>query len=361
MAASEELGILRMSGFDYFVRDPARSAAFYTERFGWGEVARSTPEGEARTGHRSVVYGAGEVRVQIITAMLRNPDSRSFLLARGATPVDEPCRLPDPSGGLYRAFSVTTAWGDVRLRFVERRDLGPVDPGFVASAPSGGDNPFGFGAIDHVTANALTMAPVVLWMEQVLGMEECWRIEFHTSEYAGHPGGGGTGLKSRVMWDPRSELKFPINEPRKPAFEQSQIYTFCAQNRGPGIQHMAVTVENILEAVQGHRERGVEFLHTPGTYYDQTPARLAERGVSMEAVREPLEALRATGVLIDGSPEDRYLLQIFLKDAALLYDDPSAGPFFYELIQRQGDPGFGEGNFKALFEAIERDQAPGAA
>ncbi len=130
---------------------------------------------------------------------------------------------------------------------------------------------------------------------------------------------------------------------------------FNEDHRGDGIQHAALTVGDILAAVRGMRARGVEFLPTPGSYYDALPARIRESGIG--AIDEDVAALREQQVLIDGAGPGAYLLQIFLRDAAGLYREPAAGPFFFEIIQRKGDRGFGAGNFRALFESIEREQA----
>jgi 4-hydroxyphenylpyruvate dioxygenase len=164
---------------------------------------------------------------------------------------------------------------------------------------------------------------------------------------------GGSGLRSIVMWDPRSGLKFANNEPLRPHFDKSQIAIFCADNRGPGIQHVALALPDVCKAVATLRQRAIQFLATPGTYYDALPERMRE--LKIPPVREPLQKLRELGVQLDGS-EEGYLLQIFMKDASLYFDDPAAGPFFLELIQREGSRSFGEGNFRALFEAIEREQ-----
>jgi 4-hydroxyphenylpyruvate dioxygenase len=120
------------------------------------------------------------------------------------------------------------------------------------------------------------------------------------------------------------------------------------------VQHSALSVTDIVGAVRGLRAAGVEFMPTPGTYYDVLPARLEQLGVGK--IDEDLATLRELEILVDGERSREYLLQIFLKEAAGLYHDPEAGPFFFEIIQRKGDQGFGAGNFRALFEAIERDQ-----
>ena len=156
------------------------------------------------------------------------------------------------------------------------------------------------------------------------------------------------------MWDPRSSVKFANNEPYRPNFKASQINTFHEEHRGDGIQHLALEVSDILRTVRGLRGRGVEFMRTPGTYYDALPRRLEELGIG--ALDEDLKELRDLEILVDGHGKGSYMLQIFLKDSAGLYQDSGAGPFFYELIQRKGDQGFGAGNFRALFESIEREQ-----
>jgi 4-hydroxyphenylpyruvate dioxygenase len=125
------------------------------------------------------------------------------------------------------------------------------------------------------------------------------------------------------------------------------------------VQHVALAVPNLIEAVRGLKARGVEFMPTPATYYEALPRRLAERNVG--DLSEPLSDLAELGILVDGEGPGRYLLQVFLKDSAGTHASRDAGPFFYELIQRHGDDGFGAGNFRALFESIEREQVkPGA-
>jgi 4-hydroxyphenylpyruvate dioxygenase len=159
------------------------------------------------------------------------------------------------------------------------------------------------------------------------------------------------------MWDPASGVKFANNEPYRPYFKASQINAFHEDHRGDGVQHVALAVADIVGAVRGLRARGVEFMPTPPVYYQLLPARLEHLGVG--AIDEDLSLLGDLQILVDGAAEHAYLLQIFLKDSAGLYADPKAGPFFYEIIQRKGDRGFGAGNFRALFESIERQQKLG--
>jgi 4-hydroxyphenylpyruvate dioxygenase len=156
------------------------------------------------------------------------------------------------------------------------------------------------------------------------------------------------------MWDPSTKIKFANNEPYRPAFKNSQINVFHEDNRGDGVQHVALATTDIISAVRGLRSRGVEFMPTPGSYYELLPERLEHEGV--ERIEEDIAELRELGILVDGEARGAYLLQIFLKDSAGLYGNAEAGPFFFEIIQRKGDQGFGAGNFRALFESIEREQ-----
>jgi 4-hydroxyphenylpyruvate dioxygenase len=196
-------------------------------------------------------------------------------------------------------------------------------------------------------------------MEHVLGLEEFWEVEFHTKDAAEARRAAiqaqkGSGLRSVVMRDARSGVKFANNEPWRPAFKSSQINLFHEDQRGDGIQHAALTVKDILSAVRGLRGRGVEFMPTPAAYYEALPERIRTSGIGR--IDEEVGTLRELEILVDGAGPGSYLLQIFLRDAAALYHEPEAGPFFFEIIQRKGDQGFGAGNFRALFESIEREQ-----
>jgi 4-hydroxyphenylpyruvate dioxygenase len=221
------------------------------------------------------------------------------------------------------------------------------------------------------------MSPALLWLEHVLGFERFWDVQFHTRDVASgkeppqvsateRPGdvepapsaagrSDGSGLRSAVMWDPDTGIKFANNEPYRPAFKSSQINIFHEDNRGDGVQHVALATADIVGTVRGLRQRGVEFMPTPDAYYELLPERLRREGI--ERIDEDIGELRELGILVDGEAKGSYLLQIFLKDSAGLYSSPEAGPFFFELIQRKGDQGFGAGNFRALFESIEREQA----
>ena len=283
--------------------------------------------------------------------------ARTFALLeeRGGTPIDDIATFED-DGGTLRQFSITTPFGDCTFRFRERRGYRALYPGAVPHR-GGGANRFGFEQIDHVTSNFQTMQPMLLWLEHVMGFERMWEVAFHTSDVDPNRK-TGSGLKSIVMWDPVSQTKFANNEPARPFFKSSQINIFHEELRGDGVQHVALTVTDILSAVRGLRSAGVTFMPTPGSYYDLLPARIAASGI--DTIDEDLATLRELQILLDGDHHHAYMLQIFLKESAGLYGDPSAGPFFYEIIQRKGDRGFGAGNFRALFESIEREQQKGS-
>ena len=164
----------------------------------------------------------------------------------------------------------------------------------------------------------------------------------------------GSGLKSVVMVDPQSPVKFANNEPMRPFFKESQINIFAEDHRGDGVQHAALTVGDIITTVRGMRGKNIEFMPTPGAYYDMMPERLKEIGVG--SIDENIDILRELEILVDGEAARKYLLQIFLKESSHHLGDKNAGPFFFEIIQRKGSNGFGAGNFRALFESIERQQ-----
>jgi len=372
------LGIRRIEAIHYYVRDLERSRRFYTEKLDFAEVARSSEELAQRGRQDAIVFEAGACRVICSSPrgaggrahrfLQKHPDGvgsivfevedieRAFSLLeqRGGTPVHE-VRTTEGAGGRFRTFVITTPFGDTTFRFVEREGAYPLYPGFEAHAvPRGGHNAFGLAGLDHVTSNFETMAPALLWMEHVLGFERFWEIVFHTDDVARRVDEHGSGLRSVVMWDPPSGIKFANNEPHRPNFTTSQINVFHEEHRGDGVQHVAIGVKDIVSAVRGLRARGVAFMPTPPAYYDRLPARLASLGIG--ALQESTDDLKSLEILVDAEAPGRYLLQIFLKDSAAAHSSPEAGPFFYEIIQRRGDEGFGAGNFRALFESIEHVQ-----
>ncbi|MDI1436065.1 4-hydroxyphenylpyruvate dioxygenase family protein [Polyangium sorediatum] len=377
MSKVESIGIKRLEALHYYVRDLERSRKFYTEKLDFEEIAHSSPELEEAAKQRSVVFRAGDCIVMCSQPLgeggrawrylRKHPDGvgtlifevedieRAFRLldGRGGTPIDEITRVKE-DGGEFASFSVTSPFGDTTFRFVERKGYRKLFPGAVHyDTPRGGKNSLGFTHFDHITTNFQTMAPALLWMEHVLGFERFWEIQFHTEDVK-KGGDHGSGLRSAVMWDPASGVKFANNEPYRPYFKSSQINIFNEEHRGDGVQHAAIAVKDILTSVKHMRELGIQFMPTPGSYYDVLPARLKSLGV--QQIDEDVNVLRNLEVLVDGEAEGKYLLQIFLKESSGTHGDPHAGPFFYEIIQRKGDRGFGGGNFRALFESIERQQ-----
>ncbi|HEY5375577.1 MAG TPA: 4-hydroxyphenylpyruvate dioxygenase [Polyangiaceae bacterium] len=379
MAALDSLGILGLEGVHYYVRDLERSARFYVERMDFAEVAESGVTLSEGGRQRSRVFRAGDYVVVCSSPageggraerfLKKHPDGvgtlafrvedaeRVFTLldGRGATPISDVETLRD-DGGTLKTFSITTPFGDTTFRFVERRGYRGFFPGFSdIERAQGGKNSCSITAVDHITSNFQTMSPALLWMEHVLGFERYWDVEFHTRDVGRVKVRDGSGLRSVVMWDKASGLKFANNEPYRPNFKASQINLFNEDHRGDGVQHIALQVTDIVSAVRRLRARGVEFMRTPPNYYDALPDRL--RSLNVDSIDEDIDTLRELELLVDGHGLKSYLLQIFLKDSAGMYGSREAGPFFYELIQRKGDSGFGAGNFRALFESIEREQS----
>lgn len=380
MAKPESLGIKALESVHWYVHDLERSRRFYVEGLDFAELGCSSPELEKAGRQRSAVFQAGNV-VLIVSQpvgeggrawryLRKHPDGvgtlnfevqdieRTFRLLeeRGGTFITDIQRFTDERGGKLSMFSLATPFGDTTFRFVQREGYRALYPGFhFYETPRGGKNRYGFSHVDHVTSNFQTMKPALLWMEHVLGLQEFWEIQFHTEDVARYRRDHGSGLRSKVMYDPASGVKFANNEPFRPYFKASQINLFHEDHRGDGVQHLALSVPDIISTVRGLRERaGIEFMPTPGTYYDALPERIERLGI--KRIDEEHKVLRELEILVDGDKEHSYLLQIFMKDAASLYKDPQAGPFFYEIIQRKGDQGFGGGNFRALFESIERQQ-----
>ncbi|GMU58751.1 MAG: 4-hydroxyphenylpyruvate dioxygenase [Myxococcaceae bacterium] len=377
----ESLGIKQVESVHWYVRDLARTRRFYTQLMDFAELGEGSEELTKRGRQESAVFQAGEVTlvcsapvseggrawrwlqkhpegVGTVNFLVEDVEKTFRLLeGRGGTVIDDQIqRFTDGQGGTLAFFSITTPFGNTTFRFLQRDGYRALYPGYVAHPqPKGGKNRFGFAKVDHITSNFRTLAPMVLWMKHVLGFEEFWNIQFHTEEEIEKGNLHGTGLKSTVMWDPHSQVKFANNEPSRPRFKQSQINVFVEDQRGEGIQHLALEVKDIVPAVKAMRATpGLDFLGTPGAYYDYLPERLQKSGI--KRIDEKLEELRELQILIDGHKEHQYLLQIFMKEASQLMGDREAGPFFYEIIQRKGDKGFGGGNFKALFESIERAQ-----
>ncbi len=372
-------GLVGLLALRRYVHDLDEATAYFRDLLDFRLVARSSPALARRAGQRSAAFSAGACCI-VCTEPLRadSPAGRylarhpegigevvfrvesagtalRILEARGATPTR--CAPDEDVQG--RAFAIATPIDDVEFAFVETDDSARL-PGFdpVAEQPAG--NRFGFRRFDHLTANFRSMAPMALWCRHVLGFDEYWRVEIHT----GPTTPDGSGLRSVVMWDEDADLKIAVNEPLRPRFEASQVARFCRDQRGSGFQHVALTLDDLPHAVEALRARGVAFVPGPDVrYYADLPHRLQALGVG--PIEEPVETLADLGILVDGTGPGRYLLQIFMADGMGRFGPRGKTPFFFELIERKGCPGFGENNFRALFEAVERahrrDLGPGVA
>jgi 4-hydroxyphenylpyruvate dioxygenase len=350
-----------LNGIDHlelWVGNAAQASYFLTRAFGFTETAYSGLEtgARARTSHvleqgriRLVLTGTLRAETDIAAHHVRHGDgvkaialsvpdvdeAYSEATARGATGLTPPHDIADEHGTVRLAD--IAAYGDTVHRFVDRGDyFGPFMPGFTARERPG-DEPLLVG-IDHVVGNVELgeMERWVRYYEDVFGMTELIHFsdEAISTEYS--------ALMSKVVTTGNGRIKFPINEPAE-GLRKSQIDEYLEFYEGPGAQHVALSTRDIVRAVETLTEGGVEFLRTPDSYYDELPGRVGE-------IAESVDDLRRLGILVDRDDEG-YLLQVFTKP---LGDRPT---IFFELIERHGARGFGEGNFKALFEAIEREQA----
>ncbi|MGB1585853.1 MAG: 4-hydroxyphenylpyruvate dioxygenase family protein [Thermoplasmatota archaeon] len=371
----ENLGIKRVESVDFVVHDLERSRRFYQDKMDFRLVAQSNEGFSAATGEETMVFDAARARVQVTAPvegdqgshaarfLRRHPDGIrhvNFLVEsvdhaykvldeeRNANIIDE-----IEGDATRRSFTIASPLGDVEYGFVEKVDEEAFDSRLTAVAydPEAPTNQHGFTHMDHITSNTRDLHSLTNFYRDVLGWEHFWDIRFHTQD--ANPDAVGSGLNSIVMRDPKSNVKFATNEPLSPNFYGSQIQKYVEDNCGPGVQHVALSTGKIMDVLPDMHQSGLKFLDTPDAYYEMLPERMAERAV--ENLAEDMEELRRNKVLVDGR-DNRYLLQIFMQEASLLYDEAAAGPFFYEIIQRKGEQGFGEGNFRALFESIERQQ-----
>ncbi|MFY0713437.1 4-hydroxyphenylpyruvate dioxygenase [Seonamhaeicola sp. NFXS20] len=262
--------------------------------------------------------------------------------SRGAKSYIEPYVETDKHGEVVKAGIYT--YGETVHMFVERKNYnGVFMPGFVEWKSDYRPEPLGLKYVDHMVGNVGwgQMNTWVKWYEDVMGFENFLSFDdkqIHT-EYS--------ALMSKVMSNGNGRIKFPINEPAE-GKKKSQIEEYLDFYESAGVQHIAVATDDIIKTIKGMRARGVEFLSTPpDAYYEAVPERLLTHN---HELREDIETLKSLGIMIDAD-EEGYLLQIFTKP---VQDRPT---LFFEIIQRMGAKGFGAGNFKALFESIEREQA----
>jgi 4-hydroxyphenylpyruvate dioxygenase len=337
----------------------ARQASYYYRRgFGFSQTAYAGLETGQRE-HTSHVLAQGKIRIVLTTPLLPDAPASEHVrchgdgvrdiafhvddadlafeqaVRRGATPAVEPREIRDRHGAIRHAAIHT--YGDTLHSFISYLDYsGPFLPGFVERNVPGED--IGLLRIDHIVGNVELgrMNEWAEWYSRILGFDRYVSFDDKdiSTEYS--------ALMSVVMADDSQSIKFPINEPA-PGRKKSQIDEYLEYYRGPGVQHVALQVKDICETVARLRHNGVEFLRVPDSYYALLPERVGE-------IAESFGRLQQSAVLVDRD-QDGYLLQLFTRP---VQDRPT---LFFEIIERKGSRGFGKGNFRALFEAIEREQA----
>ena len=345
---------------EFYVGNAKQASQYYRTAFGFQLVAYRGPE----TGTRDrASYLLQQNKVRLILTSALTPDHpvaahvalhgdgvRDIALwvddarqafdratERGARPAQKPTVLRDDAGEVVIAGIHT--YGDTIHSLVERRNYkGLFLPGFQTVSPRYNPPPVGLQYVDHCVGNVElgAMNTWVSFYQDVMGFRNLISFDDKdiSTEYS--------SLMSKVVASGNDRIKFPINEPAK-GRKKSQIDEYLDFYRGPGVQHLAIATDNIIETVTALRDRGVDFLQVPKAYYDSVLDRVGR-------IDEDLAPLKELGILVDRDDEG-YLLQIFSKP---VQDRPT---LFYEIIQRKGAKSFGKGNFKALFEAIEREQA----
>ena len=352
-----------MLGWDYvelWVGNAKQAAYFYEHAMGFTRTAYAGPETGVRD-RASYVLEQGDIRFVVTSPLhedheitrhqarhgdgvrdiaLTVPDATEAYrqaTQRGARGVAEPRTFEDDFGTIETAAIAT--YGDTIHTFVNRSDYaGPFKPGYVSASSNGVARGLGLTNIDHVVGN-VELGQMDHWVEfyeRVFGMTNILHFgdDQIQTEYS--------ALMSKVMSDGEGKIKFPINEPAE-GKRKSQIDEYIEFYGGAGAQHIALATTNIVDTVEVLKEHGMIFLDTPDSYYDDVVGRVGE-------IDEDYDDLQRHKILADRD-EDGYLLQIFTKTAQ---DRPTV---FFEVIERHGATSFGEGNFKALFEAIEREQA----
>jgi 4-hydroxyphenylpyruvate dioxygenase len=360
MRSTDAFPVSGMDAIVFAVGNAKQAAHYYSTAFGMRRVAYRGPETGSRD-EAAYVLESGEARFVVKGPVRRGTDlarhvaahgdgvvdlaiavpdvaaAYEHAVARGATGVEEPHVVEDDYGKVVIAAIAT--YGETRHSLVDRANYsGPYLPGYEPAEPivrPPADQPIR--AIDHCVGNVERMNEWADFYHRVMGFTDM--AEFIGDDIATEY----SALMSKVVADGTRKVKFPINEPADGP-RRSQIEEYLEFYGGPGVQHIALATDDIIAAVDRMRAAGVEFLETPDSYYDdpELRARIGE-------VRVPVAELRERRVLVDRD-EDGYLLQIFTKP---VQDRPTV---FFEFIERHGSLGFGKGNFKALFEAIEREQ-----
>jgi 4-hydroxyphenylpyruvate dioxygenase len=355
---ADEMPLLGIDHVELYVGNASQAAYFFTHALGFGRTAYAGLESGVRD-RASHVVEQGRVRFVLTTPLhgtseigrhvaehgdgvkvvaLAVPDAEQayrVAVRRGARGVREPWESSDADGVVRMA--TIAAYGETLHSFVERDGYeGAFLPGYNPVADGGAAAGL-FTGIDHVVGNVELgrLEEWVSYYERVFGFTEMIHFTDRdiSTEYS--------ALMSKVMADGKGRIKFPINEPAE-GKRKSQIEEYLEYYGGAGVQHIALATTDIVRTVSELQGRGMQFLNTPSSYYEELPGRIGE-------IDEDLADLRRLGILADRDDEG-YLLQIFTRTIG---DRPTV---FLEVIERHGARGFGEGNFKALFEAIEREQ-----
>ncbi|HRK31305.1 MAG TPA: 4-hydroxyphenylpyruvate dioxygenase [Tepidisphaeraceae bacterium] len=347
------LGVTGIDHVEFYVNDAEEWARYHEHRLGMRRRAKADRTTGAK-GRRAVIVGQGRINFLFAEADGDDPsaaDIRQHVATHGNGVKDIAFRVRDVAKSLAHARSegctvvrdiedngdfvggTIAAFGDTTHTFLQRKNHDKFAPGYVNVAGGIEEDEIQLMCIDHMVANVESMNQWCDWYARVFGFEEARHFDINT---------GRSALMSKVMGASEGYIKIPINEPSS---KNSQIQEYLDEYRGPGIQHIALLTPNIVAAIAEMRNRGMDFLEVPDTYYDKVPERVGE-------IKESIEDLKRLKILVDRDRADGYLLQLFSKP---LFDRPT---LFYEIIQRRGNSdGFGEGNFTALFEAIEREQA----
>ncbi len=355
------LGIKGIDHIEFFVDNVEAWADYHQNRLGMYRRAYGDPS-TGLIGRKAIVVGQGRVNFLFAEPAGDGPEARliadhiakhgngvhdlAFKVSDAAAAlkhaVSQGCRVVRPldehrldaklGGGSFIGATIA-AYGDTVHTFIQRKGTTTFAPGYVNTAGGIEEGEIQFMMVDHVVANVERMDEWVDYYSRVFGFEQKTHFDIKT---------GRSALMSKVVGSAEGYIKLPINEPSS---KTSQIQEFLDEYRGPGIQHIALLTPDIVATVREMRAQGVEFLNVPDTYYEEVPKRCGK-------IEEKLAELKDLRILVDRDRADGYLLQLFTHP---VFNRPT---LFYEVIHRRGNSqGFGEGNFQALFEAIEREQA----
>lgn len=346
------LGVRAIDHVEFYVDDAEKWADYHEDKLGLYRRAIGD-ESTGLTGRRAIVVGQGRTTFLFAEAQGNSPQAnaiRAFVDKHGCGVHDIAFRVDDVAAALkeadkrgaqvvrplddqggFTAGSIA-AYGDTLHTFVHRSNTRTFAPHYTNAAGGVEAGDIHVMMIDHIVANVENMDEWVDFYARVFGFEETAHFDIQT---------GRSSLMSKVVGDYESYIRLPINEPSS---SNSQIQEYLDEFQGPGVQHIALLTADIVGTIAAMKRQGANFLEVPDSYYEAMPERVGQ-------INERLEDLQRTGILVDRDREDGYLLQLFTKP---IFERPT---LFYEVIQRHGNSvGFGEGNFQALFEAIEREQ-----